>query len=431
MNLATVYRREGAKIKNSLFARNAGWMFLGQGLAVVSQGVYFILLARLLGVLEYGIFGGAFAMVMIVANYCALGSHSVFLRYVSADHSRYALYWGNILLTTLSVGSLVSLLVIGVGPLLAHSYSQSMLAWIAIANCLCAQLTLAAGRVFQTFEQMRTTALLNLLTNLLRTLAAIVLLIGWHRATAGQWAFAAMLVSLVATVVAVWVVRRRYGPAEFSLRLARDRAGEGLVFALCYSTSGFYNDLDKAMLGHYGMNVANGIYTMAYRAVDVCTMPLYAIQAAAFPRFFKKGEATGLGSTASYALKILKRTAPYGALAAAAMFLSAPLIPWVLGSGFRESTEALRWLCLLPLFRSFHISAGDAIAGGGHVPVRLATQSVAAVFNFAVNLYLIPRYSWHGAAWSSLATDGLLAILNWAVLLAMAERARKEKEIYD
>jgi O-antigen/teichoic acid export membrane protein len=347
---------------------------------------------------------------------------------VSADHSRYALYWGNVLLTTLSVGSLATLLVIGVGPLLAHSYSQSMLAWIAVANCLFAQLTLAAGRVFQTFEQMRTTALLNLLTNLLRTLAAAILLIGWHRATAGQWAFAAMLASLVATVVAVWVVRRRYGPAEFSVRLARDRAGEGLVFALCYSTSGFYNDLDKAMLGHYGMNVANGIYTMAYRAVDVCTMPLYAIQAAAFPRFFKKGEVEGLGSTAGYALKILKRTAPYGALASAAMFLVAPLIPWVLGSGFSESTEALRWLCLLPLFRSFHISAGDAIAGGGHVPVRLATQSVAAVFNFAVNLYLIPRYSWHGAAWSSLATDGLLAILNWTVLLAMAERARNKWE---
>jgi len=426
MNLAAVYRREGAKIKNSLLARNAGWMFLGQGLSVVSQGVYFILLARLLGVLEYGIFAGAFAMVMVVANYCALGSHAVFLRYVSADHSRYALYWGNVLLTTLSIGSLVTLLVIGVGPLLAHSYSQSMLAWIAVANCLCAQLTFAAGRVFQTFELLRTTALLNLLTNLLRTIAAGLLLLGWHRITAGQWAFAAMLVSLVATVVAVWAVRRQYGPAEYSFRLALQRAGEGTVFALCYSTTSLYNDLDKAMLGHYGMDVANGVYTMAYRVVDVFTMPLQSIQAAAFPRFFKKGEAAGLGSTAGYALRIVKRSAPYGVLAAAVMFLTAPLIPKIVGHGFQESTAALRWLCLLPVFRSLHISAGDAIAGGGHVPMRLMTQAIAVVFNFAFNLYLIPRYSWHGAAWSSLATDGLLAILNWTVLLAMTERAKRK-----
>jgi hypothetical protein len=29
------------------------------------------------------------------------------------------------------------------------------------------------------------------------------------------------------------------------------------------------------------------------------------------------------------------------------------------------------------------------------------------------------RHGWYGAAWSSLATDGLLAAGNWAVLLAI------------
>jgi len=421
-------RRQNLRLRESALARNSVWMFLGQGLSVVCQGVYFILLARLLGVVEYGIFAGAMAMVMIVAQYCALGSHSVFLRYVSADQTRYARYWGNVLLTTVNVGSLMTLLVICLGPLLAHSYSRPMLAWIAIANCLCAQLALAAGRVFQTFERMRITALLNLLTNLLRTVAAAVLLLGWHRVTAGQWAFTAMVVSMIAAVVAVAAVRHRYGPAEFSLRLARERAGEGAVFALSYSTTGLYNDIDKAMLGHYGMNAANGVYSMAYRVVDVCTMPLFAIQAAAFPRFFKKGEAEGLGSTASYALRIVKRTAPYGVLAAAAMFIAAPLIPKIVGHGFQESAAALRWLCLLPLFRSFHLSAGDALSGAGRQKMRLATQSFAAVFNFAVNLYLIPHYGWYGAAWSSLATDGLLAILNWAVLLTLARNGKAIEE---
>jgi len=406
------------QLKRSALARNAGWMFLGQGLSAVCQGIYFILLARLLGVVEYGIFAGAMAMVMIVAQYCALGSHSVFLRYVSADHTRYARYWGNVLLTTVNVGSLMTLLVICFGPMIAHSYSRPMLAWTAIANCLCAQLTYAAGRVFQTFERMRVTALLNLLTNLMRTIAAAVLLLGWHRITAGQWAFAAMVISAIVAAIAVVSVRREYGPAEYSFRLARERAGEGFVFALSYSTGGLFNDLDKAMLGHYGMNFANGVYTMAYRVVDVCTMPLYAVQAAAFPRFFKKGEEAGLRNTRSYAARIIKRTALTGVLMAAAMFVTAPLIPKIVGLGFQESTAALRWLCLLPFFRSFHVGAGDALTGAGHQNLRLSTQAIAAVFNFAVNLYLIPHYGWHGAAWSSLATDGLLAVLNCGILMA-------------
>jgi len=419
-------RNEGRRLLVSRLARNAGWMFLGQGLSIVCQALHFLLLARLLGVLEYGIFVGAMAMVMIVAQYCALGSHSIFIRYVSPDHRLYSKYWGNILLTTLNIGGLCTLLVIWVGPALAHSYSRPMLASVAVANCVFAQLTLSAGRVFQAFERMRITALLNLLTNLLRTILAAAMLGLMHRATAVEWAFAAMVVSLIASVVAVAMVTRSFGKPELSLRLARDRAGEGLVFALCYSTGGICNDIDKAMMGHYGMNRVNGIYSMAYRVIDVATMPLYSIQVATFPRFFKKGVASGLESTAAYATQIIKRTAPMGILIAAILYLVAPVIPHLVGNGFAESTAALRWLCLLPFLRSFHVGAGDALAGAGYVPLRLATQLIAAAFNFVTNLYLIPNYGWQGAAWSSLGTDGLLAVLNWAVLLAI----RSDKTLF-
>lgn len=422
--MATRIRREWDRLRLSLLVRNASWMCVGQGLSVVCQGVYFILLARLLGVLEYGIYVGAMAMVMVVAQYCALGSHSVFLRYVSFDPGCYAKYWGNVLLTTLSVASFCTLLVIWLGPAMAHGDSRTLFAWVAVANCLCAQLTAAAGRVFQTFERMRITAFLNLLTNLARTVLAASML-GWlHRATSVQWALGAMLISAAAAAAAVAMVAWEYGKPEFSVRLAGERAGEGFVFALSYSTTGISNDIDKAMLGHYGMNVANGIYTLAYRVVDVCTMPLASIQAAAFPRFFQKGIA-GVNSTAEYAIRIAKRTAPLALVSSVVMIIAAPIIPHVVGQSFSGSVEALRWLALLPLFRSLHMSAGDALSGAGHQKTRLTTQTVVAIFNFATNLYVIPHYGWHGAAWSSLATDGLLAILNWTVLLAVRDHARK------
>jgi O-antigen/teichoic acid export membrane protein len=101
------------------------------------------------------------------------------------------------------------------------------------------------------------------------------------------------------------------------------------------------------------------------------------------------------------------------------MVVAAPIIPHLVGNGFGESVVALRWLCLLPFFRSLHISAGDALTGAGYQKFRLSTQTGAAAFNFATNLYLIPRYGWLGAAWASLATDGLLVAGNWAVLLCL------------
>ena len=69
-----------------------------------------------------------------------------------------------------------------------------------------------------------------------------------------------------------------------------------------------------------------------------------------------------------------------------------------------------------PCFAVSHLGAGDTLTGAGYQRYRTAAQLGAAGLNFALNLWLIPAYSWHGAAWASLATDGSLAAGNWILL---------------
>ncbi len=399
-------------------ARNASWLLLGQGLSVVCQALYFIFLARLLGSVEYGVYVGVFATVAILSAYSTLGSQYTLLRYVSPDPQKFPIYWGNVLATTFIFGSVFSALLVWSVPHLARSYSWRLILCAAVADCLCAQITNAASSVFQAFEKMRVTAALNLSMNLLRTLLAALMLWRLHHASAQQWVVATLLVSMIACGLALALVTRRFGKPLFSFSLLRSRTGEGAIFALSASTSNVYNNIDKAMLGHYGMNVANGVYTMAYRAVDIATMPISSVHAAAFPRFFQKGM-SGIADTTAYALRILKRTAPLALMLSVGLAASAPIIPRLVGKSFAESIVALRWLCLLPFFRSFQLSAGDALTGAGRQKVRLCSQAAAAAFNFGVNLYLIPRHGWLGAAWSSLATDGLLGVFNWVFLLSL------------
>ena len=79
-------------------ARNASWSFFGQMVSIVLQAGYFVVIARLLGSTNYGIYTGAFALVSIVSQYSSLGSGFVFLRRVSADPGSFSKYWGNILI---------------------------------------------------------------------------------------------------------------------------------------------------------------------------------------------------------------------------------------------------------------------------------------------------------------------------------------------
>jgi O-antigen/teichoic acid export membrane protein len=230
-----------------------------------------------------------------------------------------------------------------------------------------------------------------------------------------------MVVSAVAAIAAVVMVTTEFGWPRIEPRLFLKRGVEGAEYALSASAGSAYNDLDKTMLSHYGMSVANGIYTMAYRVIDLAAMPANSIQLAAAPRLFRLG-ATGLEQAAILGRRLLKRSLLMSTAIAAAMFVLAPLIPLLVGRGFTESVSALRWLCLIPVFRSIHGMSGSVLTSAGLQRYRSATQIIAAVGNFALNLWLIPTHGWLGAAWASLVTDGSLGVMNW-VILAVLDRS--------
>jgi O-antigen/teichoic acid export membrane protein len=411
------------RIRHSKLAQNAAWIFAGQGFSFVIQALYFVLLARLLNPAQYGVLAGAVALVAVVSQYSAMGSGLILLRYVSQDQRCFPEYWGNVLMSTAVYGSLIVLGLHVTGHWLVGGESASLLTLIALSDCICGQITTCAAQAFQAFEHMRPTATLNMLVSLFRLVLVCSMLFVMHHAVAQQWAVAMLIVSLCAMCAAVTIVTRRFGWPLFKPRLLLTRSAEGFIFAISGSTTSAYNDFDKVMLGHYGMTVANGIYSMAYRVINIATIPIQSIEAAAFPRFFREG-AKGVAAVQPLAIKILKRTVLLGLAAALGCFLLAPVIPIFIGKGFRPSVSALRWLCLIPLFRSFHLCAGDAIAGVGQQKFRLVCQFIAAGFNISLNVYLIPRYSWLGAAIASLLTDGSLAVFTWSVLFWLRRRER-------
>lgn len=420
-------RAEIKKLKSSTLARNAGWMFLGQGLGLFSQAVYFILLARLLGSVEYGIYAGTFALVSMVGQYSSLGSDTVFLRYVSADKKKFAAYWGNVLLFIVCLSVVISFVLRFIGPYVFHRNpaGAAIVFPAAISICFCTQLSFAAGRVFQAFERLRITAMMNLLMNVMRLITAAIMVATLHHATARQWVYASLLVSLLGAIITVSTVTVKLGWPKFQLYLIRKHAAEGLQYSFSQSTSSAYNDLDKTMLGHYGMNVANGIYAMAYRVVDIATIPVFSLRDAAMPKFFTQG-AKGVEYASALGRSLLSKAIWFGLAAAVGMFILAPLIPYVVGHDFAQSVSALRWLCLIPLFRSIHQMTGSALTGAGLQRYRTTTQCIAAAFNFGLNLWLIPAHGWLGAAWASLLTDGALGAMNWTVITKLTRAAAKQ-----
>jgi O-antigen/teichoic acid export membrane protein len=403
-------KREFHQSVNSRFARNAGWLAAGQGTGFFLQGVYFVMLARLLGRDDYGIFAGAFAFSSLVSQYSPLGTGTVFLRHVSRDPGAFGVHWGNILATTFVFGGFISIVLIYIGKHILNPSSAALVMFAAVANVIFAQLTTETGRVFQAFEKMKISAMMGMLTSLVRTITAGSMLLFMHHATARQWAIAALFISAASATTAAVIVTINFGRPRFVLHKIFHASAEGVGYSFAASASSVYNDIDKTMLSHYGMNAANGIYTMAYRIVDMAAMPIISIRDAALPRLFKSGS-TNLDATSTLTIRLFKRAAPIALVAAAGMFLFAGILPKIVGHGYAETVVALRWLCLIPLFRSVHQMTGSALTGAGLQSYRTASQVSAAILNIVLNFHWIPMYGWRGAAWASLATDGALAVV--------------------
>ncbi len=407
-------------------------MLLGQGSNFLLQAAYFVLLARLLGVVEYGVFAAAFAMVNILTPYSSLGSGMLFMRYVSADRSNAGIYWGNALIVTTLASAVVALGLFFAGPSLVKTSTPTLILELVVANCLFGQISTVAGKVFQTLERMRLTAMVILSSSLARLTVLLIMGIqlqglsflqfaahdqhaGRH-ATAAQWSVGVLVASGITAAIAVVLVRRAIGATQYGTTLLFSKLWEGLGFSFAGTANSVYNDVDKLMLGHYRMDRENGFYTLAYRIVDFAAAPIGAIDAAVLPRFFHLHKG-GLGAVVRLAMKSVKTALIFAVVIGAGLWMIAPVVPHIVGHDFSGAVTALRWLCWLPLLRGIHLVTGSALTSIGRQNLRTASQFSVAAANVMLNFWWLPAFGWIGAAWSSVLCDGLLGALNACLLL--------------
>jgi len=414
-------------MRNERLLTGSLWIISGQFLSMALQAIYFVLMGRALGSREYGAFVGVVSLVALLSQFSSLGMEMILLRNVSRDRESFAATWGKALRVTAC--GFVVLLVIGslIGRLTIRPELRALIPWIALSDALFGKLVQLASRAFQGAGEMRYCAKLTTSVYAGRAVLAAGLCMYMHRARASAdayiWARIYWIAPLLVAFIACWMVTVKLGWPHFE-RVRRHDLSEGLSFSFSNSSISAYNDIDKTFLVSLGQTYAAGIYSAAYRVIDAATAPLYGIYTAAAPRLFRAG-GRSVTDANSEAHRLLLRTVPYGAAVAIGLYCGAGLLPQLFGPSFRGSVAVLRWLCLLPLLRVLHYAWGTVITASTSQWNRTAIQLGAASLNLLLNLLLIPRWSWQGAAVASLITDGSLALSSWAVLRVIHRRERR------
>jgi O-antigen/teichoic acid export membrane protein len=399
-------------------------MLLGQGLRLILQALYFTMIARSLGASKYGAFVGVVGLVSIFTPFGTLGSGYLLIKNVTRDRHQFNRSWGRALSTTfLSSSILFGVILLLSKFVLPLTIPIRLVIFVAASDLFAFNITEICGRAFMAFEYLKWTAFISVLLSVGRLAAAVILVALHHSPTALQWGKFYLASTSIVALAALFLTLLKLGAPTFSFARIPTEEKEGFFISLGISAATIYNDIDKTMLARLGTLEATGIYGAAYRLIDVSFAPVASLLNAAYPNFWRIGVG-GISATLQYAKPLIFHALCYATVVSIAVLAGAGIVPYVLGGEYRLTVAALRWLAVLPMLKVVHFFLADALTGAGHQGLKASIQIGVAVFNVLINLWIIPAYSWRGAAWSSIASDALLACGLGAAALYLSRRSR-------
>jgi O-antigen/teichoic acid export membrane protein len=399
-------------------------MLLVQGVGILVALALSVVLARLLGVTEFGIYSYALSIATLLAVPVQLGLPTLIVRDTArlkqAKETRqmYRLWsWSTLAVLTASGAMIVPFWLLS--PLLVNgslTVPLLLLIFVLVPLMSLGALRAAALRGLGQIIQGQLPEMLFRPALILALVSASVPFL----ASGEMQASSALLVNVVATGLAFLaglVLLRRVAPSPASgatpRSLHRHWMRAGIVFGLASSAMVVNRNLDTAMLGSMRPAAEVGLYKIAVNLSMLCATVMNMLQLALQPRIATLQAASRfdeMRSLASLAARISFAASVFLAL----VFLAygRDIILLAFGTQYLAAYESMAILIAGQLANSFFGPVMMLLNMTGHEKIVMLSVIAAAVGNVVLNAVLIPLYGSIGAAIATAIT-----LLAWNFLL--------------
>ncbi len=406
--------------------KNMSWLFVSQIITSICGFIWTILMARYLGVQQYGIFGFAVSLtgILCILFDFGIGLHSV--RHIATDYDSAPKYLGNAipLKGLFSIfGFFVILIVLIIMKCDQLTITVTLL--ITIEQIIKKFVELMTA-TFQAFEEGKFQGISNTLLNVL-TFIFILIAIYTDLGLYGI-SIAYIIANILALVYCYHVLTKHLTKPNYELdkEFCKMITIASLPFAASVILSSIYYSIDMVMLTNIVGSYATGIYNATYKLIGVLTLFYGIYSAVIFPvmsKFFKNNESMLLTLYEKSIKYLLLAIIP---IAIATMYYSKDIIHLIYGHQYDAASSILSILiwtvCLL-----FVSGAGNTLLNASYKEVTVTKiYAIAAVFNVALNFILIPYLSYDGAAITTVLSDVLIVIIQSYVIYKLGHRPNKK-----
>ena len=406
--------------------KNLSWLLISQIIASICGFIWTILMARYLGVDKYGIIGFATSLTGILTVFTDLGISTHIVRHIATDNDSAPKYLGNaiplksIFSVVMIIITLISLIV-----LKADELTINITLLFAIEISMKSLIGLINGS-FQAFEEGKYQGIGNTILNVLLLIFIIITIF----TDLGIYGIAISYIAsnFIALLYTSYILRKNITKPKFELDLefCKKITLFSLPFAATSILYSIYYSIDMVMLTNMVGNYATGIYNATYKLISVLTLFYSVYGAVIFPvmsKFFKNDKRLLIISYEKSIKYLMLLMIP---LAVGTVFYSLDILQLFYGHEYDAAAPVLSILiwtvCLL-----FIAGAGNVLLNASHKEMTVTKiYVIAAAFNFVLNLFMIPNYSYIGAAVSTVLSDALIVIIQTYIIIKIGQKPNKK-----
>ncbi len=421
MSSVVTERSDAASHDARSVLRNSAASIAGQFATLAVGLISSVYVARTLGSKQFGMLAWATGLTGIVMAFANLGIDNILVREVAKHRERAAKYlFSAFLLKTFSA----SLCMAGIVTYLhVRGYSGMQLAvgYILCTTVILEGFNFACRSVLTGLERQDTTALLSLVVGLLRV-ASVILLV-WLGFNIVLVAWATVAGCLLMVVGQVAIIRRLSGDSSGADRgVSVMLLGQGWTFLLSQALAGFFDRSDYLILEAWKGPDPVGLYSAAYRIIDIAFVAGYSYSAAMFPILSRRAaqEDGGRDRAVAKATRYLVLVGFPGSMLV--FLLSHELIAAIYGPKFAAAGGCLA-LLMWSRIAMFTVLPGQQSVAARQAQLWLVPPIVVRlVLNLGLNFYLIPRYSYIGACWAMIISENVYYVATYFISFRGGER---------
>lgn len=385
-----------------------------------------VVVARAVGVAEYGWFTFGTALVSLLLSFGSLGIDVAVVRATAQDRERVSELFASGLVLRLTAGVVALGVAVLLAPLLLETSRAVATVALVGAALLVDELTTYVSTVFKAFERMR----FHATTLVVNRLVSMALVLGAHLLGAGlEVLLAAYLVGSVgALVYAVAVLRRHFPPVHLgAARRATAttllRTGAPLGVAAVLNMALFRADavVVEAVAGSGEV----GLYGVAFRCYEALVFVAWSLGTVTLPRFSAQG--VGARTERLLTAAVTAALAVYVPALVGSLFLAREVVSTAFGERYAEAAQAVPWLMLaLVLFGTTFVARSAAVGVGGR-PSVAAVAGAALAVNVGLDLLLVPALGFEGAAIGTACAAAVEVVLTLVVLRRLGVALRPDR----